>query len=150
MTTPEDIIQALHLQPHPEGGWYRETYRSAESIPHSGLPGRFSGPRPFATAIYFLLTADTFSALHRIRSDELWHFYAGSPLTIHVIEPEGAYRAIRLGPDVARGETLPGGGAGRLLVRRARRGRRAASPWSAAPWRRGSISPISRWGRGRS
>ena len=69
-------------------------------------PKRFAGERPFATAIYFLLTSDTFSALHRIRSDEQWHFYAGSGLTVHVIEPAGEYRAIGLGQDLERGETF--------------------------------------------
>ncbi len=104
MKTAEDYIQALNLAPHPEGGWYRETYRAAETIPHAGLPARFAGARPFATAIYFLLTAETFSALHRIQSDELWHFHAGSTLTLHLIEPTGTVRALRLGPDVAHGD----------------------------------------------
>lgn len=103
MLTAGDYIRALDLRPHPEGGWYRETYRSAEAIPGEALPGRFCGDRPFATAIYFLLTSDTFSALHRIRSDELWHFYAGGSLTVHVIEPSGECRALRLGPAVERG-----------------------------------------------
>jgi uncharacterized protein len=113
MKTAEDYIRALDLQPHPEGGWYRETYRAAESIPPAGLPARFAGARPFATAIYFLLTADTFSALHRIHSDELWHFYAGSALAVHLIEPAGAARSLRLGPDVENGAsfqaTVPAG-----------------------------------------
>ena len=113
MKPPDHYIQSLHLEPHPEGGWYRETYRAAETIPRAGLPARFSGARPLATAIYFLLTADTFSALHRIRSDELWHFHAGGALTLHLVEPEGAYRRLRLGPDLAAGEsfqaTVPAG-----------------------------------------
>ena len=108
MPRPDDYIRALNLAPHPEGGWYRETYRAAESIPRAGLPGRFAGARPMATAIYFLLSADSFSALHRIRSDELWHFYAGGALTLHLIEPEGAYRSLRLGPDLAAGESFQG------------------------------------------
>ena len=106
MPTAEDYVRTLDLQPHPEGGWFRETYRATETIPQSGLPPRFSGARSFATAIYFLLGADTFSALHRIRSDELWHFYAGSPLAIHCLDPDGALRILRLGPDPARGETF--------------------------------------------
>jgi len=99
-------IDALNLQPHPEGGWYRESYRAAETIPQNVLPERFSGPRPFATAIYFLLTSDSFSALHRIRSDELWHFYAGSPLTVHLIEADGGSRSLTLGPNARVGESF--------------------------------------------
>jgi len=106
LMTALDYMRALNLQPHPEGGWYRETYRSEETIAREMLPERFSGPRPFATAIYFLLSADSFSALHRIRSDEQWHFYAGSSLTIHIIAPEGDYRALRLGNGVGRGESF--------------------------------------------
>lgn len=104
MKKSEDYIRTLNLQPHPEGGWYRETYRASEDIPQARLPVRYSGTRPSSTAIYFLLTAETFSALHRIKSDELWHFYAGSALTVHVIDLEGNYRALRLGSDLERGE----------------------------------------------
>ncbi|NIQ94843.1 MAG: cupin domain-containing protein [Desulfuromonadales bacterium] len=104
--TADDYIRTLALEPHPEGGWYRETYRASEAVPREALPERFTGERPFATAIYFLLTADTFSALHRIRSDEQWHFYAGSGLTVHVLEPDGACRTLRLGSEVTRGESF--------------------------------------------
>ena len=111
--TAAELIQALELAPHPEGGWYRETYRAAESIPRAGLPARFAGARAFATAIYFLLDATTFSALHRIRSDELWHFYAGSPLTLHLLTPAGEHRRLALGAEPARGAafqaTVPAG-----------------------------------------
>jgi predicted cupin superfamily sugar epimerase len=102
----KDLIAALNLQPHPEGGWYRETYRATETIAPAGLPERFVGPRSVATAIYFLLTSESFSALHRIRSDEQWHFYSGSPLTVHVIHPDGRYAPIKLGQDLALGETF--------------------------------------------
>lgn len=102
----KELITSLNLQPHPEGGWYRESYRATESIPADGLPGRFDGPRSFATAIYFLLTSETFSALHRLKSDEQWHFYRGSPLTIHVIHPDGRYAPVKLGQQLDRGETL--------------------------------------------
>lgn len=106
MKRPEDYIRALNLQPHPEGGWYRETYRAAEAIPGHALPSRFSGERSFSTAIYFLLTSGTFSALHRIRSDEQWHFYAGSALTVHMIDSAGSSRYITLGSRIERGETF--------------------------------------------
>ncbi len=91
-------IRKLGLKPHPEGGYYRETYRSDERIV-SGLPGRFHGTRSFSTAIYFLLTGKNVSRLHRLQSDELWHFYAGSPLSIHIINTAGKYSSIMLGPD---------------------------------------------------
>jgi predicted cupin superfamily sugar epimerase len=92
-------IEKLALVQHPEGGYYRETYRSAETIPQSGLPGRFDGPRTFSTAIYFLLPAGEISALHRIKSDEVWHFYDGGSLTIHVLSDAGEYAPIELGSE---------------------------------------------------
>jgi len=91
-------IRKLGLKPHPEGGYYRETYRSDERI-ISGLPERFSGKRSFSTAIYFLLNRKNVSRFHKLKSDELWHFYAGSPLTIHIISPSGEYSEIELGPN---------------------------------------------------
>jgi predicted cupin superfamily sugar epimerase len=97
-------IERLGLQPHPEGGYYRQTYRAAETIRRDHLPERFGGHRAFSTAIYFLLQGSDFSALHRIRSDEVWHFYDGSPLTVHVIDPGGEYRSIRLGRDLDAGQ----------------------------------------------
>jgi len=106
MASADDYIRDLGLQPHPEGGWFRETYRAAEAIPGSGLPERFGAERSISTAIYFLLKRGNFSAFHRIRSDELWHFYAGQSLVIHIIEPEGHCWAVRLGADTAAGESF--------------------------------------------
>jgi len=97
MHTALDYIARLHLEPHPEGGWYRESYSSDGSIPHTALPERYQGPRPWSTLIYFLLEGHRVSRLHRIHSDELWHFYAGSPLTVHIIDSNGEYRPMRLG-----------------------------------------------------
>lgn len=97
------FIEGLRLQPHPEGGYFRETYRSEGSIPQSVLPPRFSGPRAYATSIYFLIERHSFSAFHRIASDEAWHFYAGGGLQVHVIHPDGRYECIRLGPDIQSG-----------------------------------------------
>ena len=101
-----ELIKSLDLQPHPEGGWYRETYRATESILPDGLPGRYTGSRSHATAIYFLLTSSAFSALHRLKSDEQWHFYQGSPLSLHVIHADGHYAPITLGASLAQGETF--------------------------------------------
>jgi predicted cupin superfamily sugar epimerase len=104
--TADDWIRALDLVPHPEGGHFAETYRSADRLPATVLDGRYGGPRACATAIYFLLRGGEFSALHRLRSDELWHFHAGSGARITMIAPDGTLRVARLGPDPARGQSL--------------------------------------------
>ena len=91
-------VEKLRLEPHPEGGYFRQTYKSDLTIEREGLP-RFRGARAAATAIYFLLEGWNFSAFHRLRSDEMWHFYTGSPLVVHVIDPAGDYSSILLGND---------------------------------------------------
>jgi uncharacterized protein len=102
-TTARQLIDKLELIPHPEGGYYRETYRSAGAIPQNALKG-FDGDRSFSTAIYFMLTSENFSALHRIKQDEVWHFYTGSPLHVHAIDPKGNYTRNLLGITIANGE----------------------------------------------
>ncbi|AKD57956.1 cupin domain-containing protein [Spirosoma radiotolerans] len=97
-------VDKFSMQPHPEGGYFVETYRSAELIPKAALPGRFSGARSFGTAIYFLLESHHVSALHRIASDEIWHFYAGGTLDIFVITPTGELSVICLGNKPEQGE----------------------------------------------
>ena len=97
-------IEKLGLEPHPEGGYFRQTYRSEIAIAREALPAGFTGARAASTAIYFLLEGKNFSAFHRLRSDEVWHFYAGEPLMVHVINPAGTYSAIRLGRDLDAGE----------------------------------------------
>ena len=99
-------IETLALTRHPEGGWFRETYRSAETIPAPALPARFGGARCFGTAILFLLQRGDISALHCIRSDEIWHFHEGAALRVHMITPQGEQRQILLGRDPARGESF--------------------------------------------
>jgi hypothetical protein len=103
MESAQQWIERLNLQPHPEGGWYRQTYRASLMLSHSALPG-YNGDRAASTAIYFLLAGDQFSALHRLRSDEVWHFYAGSGLNVHVIDPGGTYSMLLLGNDASSGE----------------------------------------------
>lgn len=103
--SPEMWIRDLELQPHPEGGWYREVYRSMEHIPQTALPDRFDGDRAFATSIYYLLGPGDFSTLHRIRQDELWHFYDGHQLQLQLIHPDGKAELKRLGLDGTKGET---------------------------------------------
>jgi predicted cupin superfamily sugar epimerase len=97
-------IQKLKLEPHPEGGYFRQTYASDIVVAREALPAGFSGPRAASTAIYFLLTGKNFSAFHRLRSDELWHFYAGAPVEVHVIEADGKYSEILLGSDAEAGQ----------------------------------------------
>lgn len=86
------------MQPHPEGGYYRETYKSTGTITELN--------RSYATAIYFLLLEDKFSAFHRIKSDEMWHFYAGDSLDVFVLNEQGDINQIRLGPDAEAGQTF--------------------------------------------
>ena len=92
-----DLVRALDLKPHPEGGWFRETYRASETIPAAALPRRFGGERSISTAIYFLLEAGQCSHLHRIQSDEVWHFYSGDPLLVVEIDTAGNLKTRRLG-----------------------------------------------------
>lgn len=102
--TPQNLISHYNLQPHPEGGWYAQSYRSSEIIPAAALPDRFGGDRVFSTAIYFLLEQGNFSAFHRIKSDECWHFYQGDPLEVFIIGLEGQLTIITLGQDSSRGQ----------------------------------------------
>lgn len=99
-------IEKLRLKPHPEGGYFREIYRSKETIPVGVLPDRFGGDRTFSTAIYFLLESDQISASHRIKSDELWHFHSGLSLTIHIIDDQGGYVHQGLGGNLEADESF--------------------------------------------
>jgi uncharacterized protein len=99
----QTIIQQLGLQPHPEGGYYRETYRCDETIAAAGLPLRYGEARNLSTAIYYLLTPDSFSAIHRIKSDEIFHFYAGHPVTLLQLHDNGLAETITLGQDILAG-----------------------------------------------
>ena len=100
----EALINHYNLLPHPEGGFYRQTYEASEQILREALPERFDGNRNFSTAIYFLLPFGNFSAFHRIKSDEVWHFYEGCALHIHVIHPNGDYECLKLGSNMNNGE----------------------------------------------
>lgn len=112
MPDSRDWIERLGLIPHPEGGYYREVYRSKGSIPGEALPERFGGkPRPYGTSILFLLTGNSVSRLHRIGQDEIWNHHHGSGLLIHVFDPDGEYGMHRLGtgPDESPQLTVPAG-----------------------------------------
>ena len=98
--TATEIIKLLELRPHPaEGGFFAETYRAAEQ---AALP-RYSGSRSLGTAIYYLLTAETFSAMHRLQTDEIFHFYLGDPVELLQLAPDGTGGIVLLGADLARG-----------------------------------------------
>ena len=113
MKTSKYYIDKLELSKHPEGGWFKEEYRSAESIPSTALDNRFDAERSISTSIYFLLEKGAFSAFHRIKSDETWHFYDGDSLNIHSISPQGEYKLYVLGLNIENGElpqiTVPHG-----------------------------------------
>jgi uncharacterized protein len=107
-------IETLGLEPHPEGGYFRQTYKSdlkvtpwalLSSLPPGTIP-TIGRPRAASTAIYFLLNGETFSAFHRLKSDEMWHFYTGSPLMVHVIDPTGKYSSILMGSDPEAGQVF--------------------------------------------
>jgi len=106
MRTGDDWVRWLELRPHPEGGFFREVYRSDDRIAQAGLPPRYRGERSLSTSIYFLLLNGQVSRLHRLRSDEIWHFYEGGPVVVHTFRPGGAYAAVTLGRDASRGEVF--------------------------------------------
>ena len=99
-----EIIAALGLVPHPkEGGYFRETYRAGEALPLGGPGARYAGARAVSTAIYYLLTPTTFSALHRLASDEVFHFYAGDPVEQLRLHPGGRGEVVTIGNNFAAG-----------------------------------------------
>lgn len=111
--TAASIIRHLNLVPHPEGGFFRETYRSEGIIPVDSMKAGFSGDRNYSTAIYFLLTADNFSAFHRVRQDEFWHFHQGSPIELHMLTEDGNHSSVQISNALEMGHipqfVVPGG-----------------------------------------
>lgn len=107
MLTAAEIVARLGLQSHPEGGYFAEVYRADDLFAAEALPPRYraagGGARSASTAIYYLLTPDTFSALHRLQSDEVFHFYLGDPVEMLQLAPEGAGQVVLLGADLAAG-----------------------------------------------
>ena len=107
MPTAQEIIAALDLKPHPiEGGFFRETYRSTGMIDGDSLPGGYvpCAGRSMGTAIYYLLTAETFSEMHRVPTEEVFHFYLGGPVRMLQLFPGGAAREVVIGSDIAGGQ----------------------------------------------
>jgi predicted cupin superfamily sugar epimerase len=107
MPTAQQIIAALNLQPHPiEGGYFRETYRARGSIPGGALPPEYlhKAERSLGTSIYYLLTPDTFSEMHRLPTEEVFHLYLGGPVRMLQLFPEGSGREVLLGTDILGGQ----------------------------------------------
>ncbi len=114
MLTAQEIIHRLQLLPLTiEGGYFRETYRSPLRHGPHALPPEYGGERNASTAIYYLLTPDTFSAIHRVKSDEVFHFYAGDPVEMLQLWPDGEASVVTIGNDLAAGQlpqlVVPGG-----------------------------------------
>lgn len=104
MLTADDLIQLLKLKPLPlEGGYFRETYRSSDVLLAGTLPRRYTQAKSAGTAIYYLLTPDTFSALHRLPTDEIYHFYLGDPVELLQLGPQGG-QVVTLGSDLQAGQ----------------------------------------------
>jgi predicted cupin superfamily sugar epimerase len=102
--TADELRQLLQLEPLTiEGGFFRETYRSDGHIPQSALPATYTGPRAFSTCIYYLLTPDTFSVIHRLPGEEIFHFYLGDPVEMLQLHPGGRGELITLGSDLRSG-----------------------------------------------
>src|SRR5947207_10432471 len=107
MPTADELIALLDLRPLPlEGGYYRETYRSADVLPAPALPAHYGTDKSAGTAIYYLLTPDTFSALHRLPTDEVYHFYLGDAVEMLQLWPDGSGSVVTLGQDVRAGQLL--------------------------------------------
>jgi predicted cupin superfamily sugar epimerase len=104
MLTAKQIQDFLKLQPLPvEGGYFVESYRSKYTLAQPSLSPCYQGERGLSTAIYYMLTPDTFSAMHRLKGDEVYHFYLGDPVEMLILKPDGAAEAILLGQDLFAG-----------------------------------------------
>jgi predicted cupin superfamily sugar epimerase len=135
------LIARLDLRPHPEGGWYRETFRDPRAVHAAG----FDGPRSASTAIYFLLAEGNFSALHRILSDEVWHHYAGGDIEVTALAPDGALRTLIVGQHAADASPQAVVAAGKWFGARVAKGGR----WALVGLHRGAGLRVQRPGDGR-
>lgn len=105
MMTAQDVINLLQLEPLPlEGGFFRQTYQSSERVPPEALPARYQQPLALGTAIYAVLTPNDFSAMHRLDTDEIFHFYYGDPLEMLLLHPDGSAEVFLLGNDLPAGQ----------------------------------------------
>ena len=99
-------IGHLGLNKHPEGGWFKETFRSDEILSKKSLPGRYTSFRAVSTSIYYLLNGNEHSSFHRLKSDEIWHFYTGAPVNVYVISPLGKLTIHSCGPFAEKGDVF--------------------------------------------
>jgi len=105
MISAERIIEMFDMQPlEPEGGYFVETSRASEFVESSALPSRYGSRKTFSTSILYLLTADTQSLLHRLPTDEIFHFYLGNPVEMLQLHPNGTGKTVTLGHDLAAGQ----------------------------------------------
>ncbi|MFP4690955.1 MAG: cupin domain-containing protein [Bacteroidales bacterium] len=105
MLTADYFVERLRMEPHPEGGFYKEIYQSPIAIDNICLPPGFEGNRKLSSTIYFLLKAGQVSQLHKLRSDEVWFFHYGSPLEMHLVDERGSHVVKRLGLNPEKGES---------------------------------------------
>jgi hypothetical protein len=103
LKSPESYLRAFQMQSHPEGGYFKETWRSEGEIGGEALPPIYGGPRSYGTSILYMLIGKDVSKVHRLRSDEVWYFHTGSPLRLHILLPDGEYQSILLGLDPDQG-----------------------------------------------
>lgn len=106
MNNAQYIINNLDLKSHPEGGYFKEIYRSEELINIEGLPERYSSSRAYMTSIYFLLKNGQISKFHKLNSDEIWYYHSGNPVKSHTILPDGSYSERVLGPGLNNNQKL--------------------------------------------
>lgn len=106
MLSSQDIVRKLDLNPHPEGGYFRETYRSGDVLPEDVLDKNIQGSRNTSTGIYYLLESGDFSAFHKINQDEMWHFYLGDAIELSMISEHGKLSTVIIGSDILKGELL--------------------------------------------
>ena len=106
MTDADYWIKQLALEEHPEGGYFKEIHRSAESVTVTQLPGRLKNTRALDTSIYYLLQNSNVSHFHRLTSEEIWYFHAGGVARIHLISPEGEYSYKDIGPYIDKNQSL--------------------------------------------
>jgi predicted cupin superfamily sugar epimerase len=102
----DDIIRTLGLVPHTEGGYFHEVYRSAETVGRGTLPERYEGDRHYGSSIFYLLTGDTFSAMHRLKTDEVFLFQLGDPVELLRLYPDGNGDVVTLGAAIDKGHML--------------------------------------------
>ena len=146
MTELPDWARQLDMAPHPEGGWFKETWRSELTVPQSALPPDYTGPRSAGTAILFLLMPGQQSAWHTVRSAEVWLYHSGGPLLLEFGPEQNTATTYLLGADILAGRIIPSSSFRRVTG--SAPVRVTTSPASSAvSWSRDSTSPTSLSGR---